>query len=50
LKCNWDLNHALDISAEEKKKNVKNIHQTSLESYFIIHKVKEMQDSSSVQS
>jgi DNA-binding cell septation regulator SpoVG len=32
------------------KGNVKNIHQISLENNFIIHKVREMQDSSNVQS
>jgi hypothetical protein len=50
VKCNRDLNHALDISAKENKRNVKNIHQINLENNFIIHKVREMQDSSSVQS
>jgi hypothetical protein len=51
LKCNQDLNHALDISTKEFfKKNVKKIHQISLENNFIIHEVREMQDSSNVQS
>jgi DNA-binding cell septation regulator SpoVG len=32
----------------KEKKNVKKIHQISLENNFIIHKVREMQDSSNV--
>jgi hypothetical protein len=39
------------ISLQRKRKrNVKKIHQISLENNFIVHKVREMQDSSSVQS
>jgi hypothetical protein len=34
----------------KEKKNVKKIHEISLENNFIIHKVREMQDSSNVQS
>jgi hypothetical protein len=34
----------------KRKRNVKKIHKISLENNFIIHKVKEMQDSSNVQS
>jgi hypothetical protein len=44
LKCNRDLNHALDNSAKEKK-NVDKIHQISLENNLIIHKIKQIQDS-----
>jgi hypothetical protein len=33
-----------------KEKNVKKIHQISLENNFIRHKVREIQDSSNVQS
>jgi len=44
LKCNQDLNHALGISTKEKK-NVKKIHQISLEINLIIYQIKEMQDS-----
>jgi hypothetical protein len=51
LKCNQDLNHALDSSAKEKKKRkVYKSHQIRLENDLIIHKIKEMQDPQSVQS
>jgi hypothetical protein len=33
----------------KRKRNVKKIHQISLENNFITHKVREMQDSKSVQ-
>jgi hypothetical protein len=42
LKCNQDLNHALDTSAKEK--NVNMIHQISFEIDLVIHKIKELQD------
>jgi hypothetical protein len=51
LKCNQDINRALDIFTKEKKeRNVNKIHQISLENDLIIRKIKEMQDSKSVQS
>jgi hypothetical protein len=45
LNCNQDLNHALGISEQEKKRNVKKNHQISFENNLIIHKKKETQDS-----
>jgi hypothetical protein len=46
LKCNQDLSHALGLSAKKKEKiNINKIHQVSLESNLIVHKIKEMQES-----
>jgi hypothetical protein len=38
------------ICKRKRKRNVKKINQISLENNFIVHKVREMQDSLSVQS
>jgi hypothetical protein len=40
LKCNRNLNHALDIVAKGEKKNVKKIHQISLENNLKLEKCK----------
>jgi hypothetical protein len=38
------------LCKDKEKRNVKKIHQINLENNFIIHKVREMQDSSIVKS